>query len=150
MFIECSDCNSKYLVNSADLKPNGRMVECANCSHQWFQEIREEDEVLYQSVPSSRLNENIKNKDTSFNDFKKNTSVEIKNLPSTVVNPEKVSTLNSILVVLVLFLTIFIFWLVRSYGINMFVLINFYIHEFFFNLRLIINDIAIIVHQIIN
>ena len=150
MFIECSDCNSKYLVNSADLKPNGRMVECANCSHQWFQEIREEDEVLYQSVPSSRLNENIKNKDTSFNDFKKNTSAEIKNLPSTVVNPEKVSTLNSILVVLVLFLTIFIFWLVRSYGINMFVLINFYIHEFFFNLRLIINDIAMIIHQSLN
>ena len=150
MFIECSDCNSKYLVNSADLKPNGRMVECANCSHQWFQETREEDEVLYQSVPSSRLNENIKNKDTSFNDFKKNTSAEIKNLPSTVVNPEKVSTLNSILVVLVLFLTIFIFWLVRSYGINIFVLINFYIHEFFFNLRLIINDIAMIIHQSLN
>ena len=150
MFIECSDCKSKYLVNSADLKPNGRMVECANCSHQWFQEIREEDEVLYQSVPSSRLNENIKNKDTSFNDFKKNTSAEIKNLPSTVVNPEKVSALNSILVVLVLFLIIFIFWLFRSYGINIFVLINFYIHEFFFNLRLIINDIALIIHQSLN
>ena len=150
MFIECSDCNSKYLVNSADLKPNGRMVECANCSHQWFQETREEDEVLFQSVPSSRFNENIKTKDTNFNDFKKNTSAEIKNLPSTVVNPEKVSTLNSILVVLVLFLTIFIFWLVRSYGINMFVLINFYIHEFFFNLRLIINDIAMIIHQSLN
>ena len=150
MFIECSDCNSKYLVNSADLKPNGRMVECANCSHQWFQETREEDEVLSQSVPSSRFNENIKTKDTNFNDFKKNTSAEIKNLPSTVVNPEKVSTLNSILVVLFLFLIIFIFWLVRSYGINIFVLIYFYIHEFFFNLRLIINDIAIIVHQIIN
>ena len=105
MFIECSDCSSKYLVNSADLKPNGRMVECANCSHQWF-------------------NENIKNKETSFNDFKKNTSAEIKNLPSTVVNQEKVSALNSILVVVALFLTIFIFWLVRSYGINIFVLIK--------------------------
>ena len=150
MFIECSDCNSKYLVNSADLKPNGRMVECANCSHQWFQETREEDEVLQQSVPSSGFNENVKNKDTSFNDFKKNTSAEIKNLPSTVVNPEKVSTLNSVLVVLVLFLTIFIFWLLRSYGINIFVLIYFYIHEFFFNLRLIINDIALIIHQSLN
>ena len=150
MFIECSDCNSKYLVNSADLKPNGRMVECANCSHQWFQETREEDEVLFQSVPSSRFNENIKTKDTNFNDFNYNTSAEIKNFPSTVVNPEKVSTLNSILVVLVLFLTIFIFWLVRSYGINIFVLINFYIHEFFFNLRLIINDIAMIIHQSLN
>ena len=44
MFIQCSACNSKYLVNSADLKPEGRMVECASCSHQWLQEpILEED-----------------------------------------------------------------------------------------------------------
>ena len=149
MFIECSDCKSKYLVNSADLKPNGRMVECANCSHQWFQETKE-DEILYQSVPSSGINEANNTKDSSLNDFENNTSEEIKNLPSTVVNEQKVSTLNSILVVLVLLLTIFIFWLVRSYGINIFVLINFYIHEFFFNLRLIINDIALIIHQIIN
>ena len=38
MFIQCSDCDYKYIVNSADLKPDGRMVECANCNHRWFQE----------------------------------------------------------------------------------------------------------------
>ena len=43
MFIVCSNCEFKYLVNSADLKPNGRMVECANCNHQWFQESDDND-----------------------------------------------------------------------------------------------------------
>ena len=38
MFIKCSSCNSKYLINSADIKPNGRMVECGICSHQWYQD----------------------------------------------------------------------------------------------------------------
>ena len=36
MFIECPNCEFKYLVNSADLKPNGRMVECANCNFVGF------------------------------------------------------------------------------------------------------------------
>ena len=43
MFIVCSNCEFKYLVNSADLKPNGRMVECANCNHQCFQELDDTD-----------------------------------------------------------------------------------------------------------
>ena len=81
MFIQCSDCDYKYLVNSADLKPNGRMVECANCSHQWFQETREEDEVLQQSVPSSGFNANVKNKDTSFNDFLISTGLDLISRP---------------------------------------------------------------------
>ena len=55
MFIQCSDCHYKYLVNSADLKPDGRMVECANCGNQWFQETSSEEELLSQSVPSSKI-----------------------------------------------------------------------------------------------
>ena len=51
MFIQCSDCSYKYLVNSADLKPDGRMVECANCNHRWFQESLREEELLSSSVP---------------------------------------------------------------------------------------------------
>ena len=43
MFIVCSNCDFKYLVNSADLKPDGRVVECANCGHQWFQEQNEQE-----------------------------------------------------------------------------------------------------------
>ena len=150
MFIECSDCNSKYLVNSADLKPNGRMVECANCSHQWFQENEEEGDFISKSVQSSSFKETTKTKDSNLNNFENINSDEIKNLPSTIVNEQKVSILNSMLVIIVLLIMIFSFLLIRSYGINIFVLINFYIQEFFFNLKLIINDLAKIIHQIIN
>ena len=62
MFIVCSNCEFKYLVNSADLKPNGRMVECANCNHQWFQELDDTD--ITSSVPSTKkeeLDQNLKN-----------------------------------------------------------------------------------------
>ena len=63
MFIVCSNCEFKYLVNSADLKPNGRMVECANCNHQWFQELH--DTEITSSVPSTKKEELDKNlKDT--------------------------------------------------------------------------------------
>ena len=54
MLIRCSACNSKYLVNSADLKPDGRMVECASCSHQWYQEKSTEEEILFSLAPSSK------------------------------------------------------------------------------------------------
>ena len=37
MLITCSSCNSKYLVNSADLKPNGRAVRCVKCGFDWYQ-----------------------------------------------------------------------------------------------------------------
>ena len=49
-----------------------------------------------------------------------------------------------------LVLIIFLFWTLRSYGTNIFVLVSFYINEFFFNLKLIIDDLAKIIYQIIN
>ena len=149
MLISCSACNSKYLVNSADLKPDGRKVECVSCGHQWYQELSTEEEILFPSTPSSKNNQkqtqNITNKNVEEN--QKN---EIKNLPSTVVNDQKVSVLNSFLVLIVLIGFIATFFLLRSYGVNIVVLINFYIHEFYFNLKLIIADIAKIIHQVIN
>ena len=149
MLIRCSACNSKYLVNSADLKPDGRMVECAICGHQWHQEPSTEEEILFPSAPSSKNDQkqtqNITNKNSEEN--QKN---EIKNLPSTVVKKHKVSVLNSFLAVIALVGFIVIFFLLRSYGVNIFVLINFYLHEFYFNLKLIIADIAKIIHQVIN
>ena len=53
MFIVCSKCDFKYLINSADLKPNGRMVECANCHHQWFQDPDKNE--TFSSAPSNDL-----------------------------------------------------------------------------------------------
>ena len=149
MLIRCSACNSKYLVNSADLKPDGRMVECASCSHQWYQEPSTEEEILFPSSPSSK-NDHKQTQDITNTKIEDNQKNEIKNLPSTVVKENKVSVLNSFLVIIVLISFIAIFFLLRSYGVNIIVLINFYIHEFYFNLKLIIADIAKIIHQVIN
>jgi predicted Zn finger-like uncharacterized protein len=150
MFIQCSDCHYKYILNSADLKPDGRMVECANCNHRWYQEPLQAEELLSSSVPKvsseeSYLNvQNIKNEETDI------LTKEIKNLPSTVVREKKVSLLNTFLVIFLLVFMFFTFWAFKSYGTNIFVLVSFYINEFFFNLRLIIDDLAKIIYQILN
>ena len=149
MLIRCSACNSKYLVNSADLKPDGRMVECASCGHQWYQEPSTEEGILFSSVPSFKNNQK-QTKNSEDKDVDENQINEIKNLPSTVVAKQKVSIINSFLVIIFLISLIVTFFLLRSYGVNIFVLIIFYFHEFYFNLKLIIGDIAKIIHQVIN
>ncbi|MDC0194737.1 zinc-ribbon domain-containing protein [Alphaproteobacteria bacterium] len=140
MLISCTSCNSKYLVNSADLKPDGRTVECANCGNQWYQESTlSEEEILTLSTPSTSKTEDILEK-----------KKPIPNLPSTVVKDQKVSAINSILVLLFLIILVLGFWIVRNLDLNSFVLFKFYIDEFYFNLKLIISDIAKIIHKIIN
>ena len=143
MLISCTSCYSKFLVNSADLKPNGRTVQCANCGNQWYQEsiFNEEDELLISSVPQTpSANEDIKNKSYK----------SVINLPSTYVKEETVSFLNSTLIILLVVFLIIIFWAFRNLEMNTFVLLKYYFNEFYFNLKLIINDMAKIVHQIIN
>ena len=150
MFIQCSDCDYKYIVNSADLKPDGRMVECANCNHRWFQEPLHGEELLSSSLPKTSQEKLLDNEEEKQNDEDYLSPKEIKNLPSTVVRENKVSLVNTFLVILLLVFLIFLFWTLKSYGINFFVLVSFYINEFFFNLRLIIDDLAKIVYQILN
>ena len=147
MFIVCSNCEFKYLVNSADLKPNGRMVECANCNHQWFQELDDTD--ITSSVPSTKkeeLDQNIKNN----NQKEKLEKDPVINLPSTVVRQEKPSVINSTIVIALAIVVILAIWIYRSYGVNTFIIIDFYIREFFFNLNLIISDLAKIIHNTLN
>ena len=147
MFIVCSNCEFKYLVNSADLKPNGRMVECANCNHQWFQELDDTD--ITSSVPSTKkeeLDQNIKNN----NQKEKLEKDPVRNLPSTVVRQEKPSIINSTIVITLAIVVILAIWIYRSYGVNTFIIIDFYIREFFFNLNLIISDLAKIIHNTLN
>ena len=147
MFIVCSNCEFKYLVNSADLKPNGRMVECANCNHQWFQELDDTD--ITSSVPSTKkeeLDQNIKNN----NQKEKLEKDPVRNLPSTVVRQEKPSVINSTIVIAIAIVVILAIWIYRSYGVNTFIIIDFYIREFFFNLNLIISDLAKIIHNTLN
>ena len=147
MFIVCSNCEFKYLVNSADLKPNGRMVECANCNHQWFQELDDTD--ITTSVPSTKkeeLDQNLKNN----NQKEKLEKDPVRNLPSTVVRQEKPSVINSTIVIALAIVVILAIWIYRSYGVNTFIIIDFYIREFFFNLNLIISDLAKIIHNTLN
>ena len=139
MLVSCSSCNSKYLVNSADLKPDGRTVQCAKCGYNWFQTAKiEDEEILSTSVPSSE-----KKIDKNNNNLKTN-------LPSTYVKEEKSSILNTTLVVILLAIFIISFWFLKNNGINSFVLINFFLQEFYFNLNMIINDLTKIIRLILN
>ncbi|MDC0057563.1 zinc-ribbon domain-containing protein [Pelagibacteraceae bacterium] len=150
MFIQCSDCDYKYIVNSADLKPDGRMVECANCNHRWFQEPLKGEELLFSSVPKTLQDKTNGNEQENQNNENTSSPKEIKNLPSTFVREKKVSILNTFLAIFFLIFLIFLFTVFKSYGANIFVLLSFYINEFFFNLKLIIDDLAKIVFQILN
>ena len=143
MLISCTSCYSKFLVNSGDLKPNGRTVQCANCGNQWYQEsiFGEEEELLISSVPQNSP-ENEHNKNESDN--------SVINLPSTYVKEKNVSILNSVLVISLIVFLIIGSWGFRKLEMNTLVLLEYYFNEFFFNLKLIINDVAKIVHQIIN
>ena len=143
MLISCTSCYSKYLVNSADLKPDGRTVQCANCGNQWYQEsiFNPEEEILSPSVPSTSANSQTQKKDSN---------LFTPNLPSTYVKEQKVSILNSIFVILFVISLLGGFWIIRNVETNNFVLLKFYIDEFYFNLKLIVNDIAKIIHRTVN
>ena len=150
MFIQCSDCDYKYIVNSADLKPDGRMVECANCNHRWFQETLKDENLLSSSLSKAPKEKYLDKKEEKQNVENHFLPDQIKNLPSTIVKEKKVSLVNTFLVILFLVFLIFLFLTFRSYGTNIFVLVNFYINEFFFNLKLIIDDLVKIVYKILN
>jgi len=146
MLISCTSCNSQYLVNSVDLKPDGRMVECANCGNQWYQEIlltqeNKLDNLIEKSAPSTSK------KNKSENKLNKKTTL---NLPSTYVREQNVSILNSILVILFIIIIIGGFWITKTFNINTLVLLEFYFNEFTFNLKLIFSDIAKIIYRLIN
>jgi len=135
MLLKCASCNSQYLINSADIKPNGRKVRCAVCNHEWFQTPNlDEKETLEPTLVDNR------SKEESFKS----------NLPSTYVEEAKPNIINSIMILLFIGIIIFVFWLIQNKEIGFIALINYYTHEFYFNLKLIIKDLATIVYQIIN
>ena len=144
MLISCTSCKSKYLVNSADLKPDGRTVKCAKCGNQWHQdsEISEIDQIE-ENINFSTSLKNNHNK-------KNNLKSSISNLPSTYVREQKVSVMNSILLIVLVTFLIGMFLFIRNIEINSFVLVKFYFFEFIFNLKLILNDIANIIYQLFN
>jgi predicted Zn finger-like uncharacterized protein len=38
MILTCPECATRYVVNPVNLRPNGRRVRCAKCSHTWFED----------------------------------------------------------------------------------------------------------------
>ena len=144
MLILCSSCNSKYLINSADLKPSGRNVQCAKCGFNWFQELTfSAEEQINTSVSSIESYQPNKQVNTSTKSF-------VSNLPSTYVKQEKSSFINSMFLVFFIIILIIIFWLIKNEELDLLQLIKFYIFEFYFNLQLIINDIAKLTYHIFN
>ena len=94
MLISCTSCNSKYLINSADLSPKGRTVQCAKCGNQWYQ-----DHILVKNnLPEIEVPVSVTSINTQKS--KKESKTPIPNLPSTYVKDEKVSIVNSFLVIL--------------------------------------------------
>lgn len=59
MIVVCSSCSTRYLVPDTNIGAEGRTVRCANCSHEWFQELDHELDESLESVIDS-LEEEIK------------------------------------------------------------------------------------------
>ena len=145
MLITCSSCNSKYLVNSADLKPSGRAVQCAKCGFNWFQssDFLKEDK----DPPNSSAHYSFDKYTNEKTDNDKELAVS--NLPTTYVKDQKPSLVNTLLLLFFFVVVIVFFWIIKNESDSAIALINFYAHEFYFNLKLIINDFVKIVHKIL-
>ena len=135
MLIDCPLCNTRYLVNSAELKPKGRNVKCALCSHRWFQN-------------SSIIEENSKNqlntqKGENFENYEKK-------LPSTYVSTEETSILNSALIIIFVMAIIVVYLLAKNMDRGIFNLLTFYFIEFTTQLVIAIDFVAAEIHKIIN
>ena len=146
MLITCSSCNSKYLVNSADLKPNGRIVRCAKCGFDWYQSsdyLDKRKESFSSSAP------HITDKYTNEKNDN-NIKSTVSNLPSTYVKDQKPSIINTLLLLFLFSAAVICFWIIKNESDSGIALINFYVHEFYFNIILIINDFVKIIHQILN
>jgi predicted Zn finger-like uncharacterized protein len=141
MLLACSSCNSKYLVNSADFKPDGRTVKCVRCNHEWFQEPNFIEENFFESNAPSTFKEE--------NNQLKQEETYTSNLPSTYIKEKDPSLFNSILAVLLVVTSIVVFQFIKSEGNTIITLSNFYIQEFFFNLKLIINDLKLIINDLV-
>ena len=138
MLISCSSCKSKFLVNSADLKPNGRNVQCAKCGNNWFQLADDNQKDFINDIQSSKESQ-----------IKKE-NIKSPNLPSTYVQNQEPNMFNSISVLFLISFIIFIFWSIKRNGINFFVLLEYYINEFYFRMNLVIDDLGKIIFQILN
>ena len=142
MLLNCSSCNTSYLVNSADLQPNGRTVECANCSNQWFQKanIENQDSIFLRI----KRDENLKN------DNNQNKEDYEKNLPSKYVEPPKPSIFNSFLIIFFLFFIIFLYFYLKNLEGGIIHLIKYYMEEIKLLISIIIQNLANFFYDLLN
>ncbi len=142
MLLNCSSCNTSYLVNSADLQPNGRIVECVNCSNQWFQKANiDNQDNLFLRI---KKDENLKNSDNlDKEDYERN-------LPSKYVEPPKPSFFNSFLIIFFLFLIIFLYFSLKNLEGGIIHLIKYYVEEIKLIIIAIIQNLANFFYNLLN
>ena len=99
MLINCLSCKAKFLINSADLRSDGRNVMCGKCKFQWFQK------------PVFNYTDKIENYRTKIS---KDSNDYVKSLPSTYVEVQKTSFMNSLLMTLFVFFVIMIYFMVKK------------------------------------
>ncbi len=49
MILTCDNCQTRYLVPSHAVGPDGRTVRCSHCSHEWYQDV--EDDAAFAEEP---------------------------------------------------------------------------------------------------
>jgi len=63
MILECTECETRYVIPDGAIGPEGRTVRCANCKHSWFQdpepalELDQPIEEDAQNAPEARAPE---------------------------------------------------------------------------------------------
>ena len=135
MLINCPSCKVKFLINSADLRSDGRNVMCANCKYQWFQKP---DFNYKHKIESYKTK--ISKDSTGFN----------KLLPSTYVEVQETSLMNSLLMIIFVFFIFVMYFIIKNLDQGMIYLITYYIQELISYTNQIINDLARVFHKIVN
>ena len=135
MLVNCPSCKAKLLLNSADLRSDGRNVMCGKCRFQWFQK------------PDFNYEGKIEN-------YTKKTNLDSsdynKSLPSTYVEIQKTSVINSLLMILFVFFIISIYFILKNLDQGTFYLITYYIKEIISETSGLIKYLAQEMYNIIN
>ena len=135
MLLNCPSCNARYLVNSVDLKPEGKLVKCALCGHQWFQELYVgEHYIKRQSSPTYSNNQN---------DYEKK-------LPSKYINANKPSLLNSILIILLIIIVSILYQTLKKIDGGIINLLYYYIQNTIIKISAAIDSIAKAIHLLLD
>ena len=54
MHVTCSNCGARYAVDPAALGEGGRTVQCARCSHRWFEKAQTAPSASADAAPRAR------------------------------------------------------------------------------------------------